>query len=63
MEEFIQNMIAKVGIDEATARKVMDFIQENAGQLPGLIASSGITDKLPGGIGDALEGFLGGEQK
>lgn len=62
MEEFIQNMVAKVGIDEAKARKVMDFIQENAGQIPGLLASSGIADKLPGGIGDALEGFLGGDK-
>ncbi len=63
MEELIQNLADKVGLDRATAEKVADFIKDNASSIPGWIASSGLADKLPGGLGDQIAGFLGGEKE
>lgn len=54
MEEFIAKMAEKVGIDQDTAKKVVDFLQEHADEALPLIQKSGVLDKLPGGIGDKL---------
>jgi hypothetical protein len=58
MDEFINQMVAKVGIDKATAEKVVNFLKEHADELPKLIAQAGIADKLPGGLG----GMFGGKK-
>ncbi len=63
MEELINQLSAKVGIDKATATKVADFIQEHAADIPKWLGQSGIMDKLPGGLGDTISGFLGGDEK
>ncbi len=60
MEELVSQLIAKVGLDEATAQKVVAFLQENAAELPKMLASTGLADKLPAGLGDSLPGGLGG---
>lgn len=62
MEELINNLAEKVGLDRATAEKVADFIRDNAAEIPKWIGQSGLADKLPGGIGDAISGFLGGDK-
>lgn len=54
MEELINKLVDKVGIDEGTARKVADFIKEHADDIPKWVASAGIADKLPGGLGKLL---------
>jgi hypothetical protein len=54
MEEFIAKMAEKVGIDQDTAKKVVDFLQEHADEALPLIQKSGVLDKLPGGLGDKL---------
>jgi hypothetical protein len=59
MEDFISGLTEKVGIDRATAEKVVAFIKDHADEIPGWLAQSGIMDKLPGGLGDKLEGMLG----
>jgi hypothetical protein len=63
MEEFIDQMAAKVGIDKATAEKVVAFLKEHAAELPKLIGENemakGMLDKLPGGIG----GMFGGNKE
>ncbi len=56
MDEFINQMVAKVGIDKATAEKVVSFLKEHADELPKLIAQSGFADKLPGPLGDLFGG-------
>jgi hypothetical protein len=58
MEDLINNMVAKVGIDKATAEKVIDFLKEHAGDVTKFIAEHGILDKLPGGLGDTLGKLL-----
>ena len=63
MEELINQLSAKTGIDKATATKVADFIQEHAADIPKWLGQSGIMDKLPGGLGDKLSGLLGGDDK
>jgi hypothetical protein len=54
MEDFIQGLVQKVGLDRATAEKVVAFVKEHADDVPKWLASSGIADKLPGGLGDKL---------
>ncbi len=54
MDELINKMVDKVGIDKATAEKVMAFLKDNAGDAVKYLQSSGIADKLPGGLGDKL---------
>jgi hypothetical protein len=54
MEEFIEKMSEKVGIDKDTAKKVVDFLQEHADEALPLIQKSGVIDKLPGGLGKKL---------
>ncbi len=54
MDEFLNKMVDKVGIDKATAEKVMAFLKDNAGDAVKYLQSSGIADKLPGGLGDKL---------
>jgi hypothetical protein len=59
MEELLEGLIQKVGLDKATADKVVAFLKENASNLPKWLASSDIgkqvLDKLPGGIGNLLK--------
>lgn len=54
MEDFVQKMSEKVGIDKSTAMKVMDFLKEHADEAVQYLQKSGIADKLPGGLGDKL---------
>jgi hypothetical protein len=54
MDEFLNKMSEKVGIDKATAEKVMAFLKDHADDAVKYLQSSGIADKLPGGIGDKL---------
>lgn len=54
MDEFIQKMVDKVGIDKGTAEKVMAFLKDHADDAVKYLQSSGIADKLPGGLGDKL---------
>ncbi len=62
MDELVNQLVSKVGIDKATAEKVANFLKDNAGQIPHWLGSSdmtkGIADKLPGGLG----GMLGGKK-
>jgi hypothetical protein len=58
MEEMIDKMVAHVGIDRATAEKVVQFLREHAEELPKWLAQSGIADRLPGNLGNMLGGFL-----
>ena len=54
MEDFVNKMVEKVGIDKATAEKVMTFLKDHADDAVKYIQTSGIADKLPGGVGDKL---------
>ncbi len=54
MEELLKGLTEKVGIDMATAEKVVAFLKDNASDVPGWLAKAGIADKLPGGLGDLL---------
>lgn len=58
MEDFVNQMVEKVGIDKATAEKVMAFLKDHAGDAVKYLQSSGIADKLPGGLGDKLGGLF-----
>lgn len=75
MDQLIQQLRDRVGLDEDKAREAADtaisFIREKlpepiAGQLDGLLsggtdAIAGLADKLPGGLGSTLGGMLGGK--
>ncbi len=54
MEDFVQKMADKVGIDKSKAEQVMEFLKEHADDAVAYIQKSGIAAKLPGGIGDKL---------
>ena len=54
MDEFVQKMVDKVGIDKATAMKVIEFLKEHADDAVQYLQKSGVADKLPGGLGDKL---------
>lgn len=52
MEELINGLVEKVGLDKETAEKVMEFLKENSDKLPEIMGS--MKDKLPGGLGNLL---------
>jgi len=58
MEDFIQTLMAKVGLDRATAEKVVSFVKDHADEIPKWLGQSGVLDKLPGGLGDKLGKLL-----
>ena len=58
MEDFVAKMVAKVGIDKATAEKVVAFLKDHADEALPLLKSSGVLEKLPGGLGGKLGGLL-----
>jgi hypothetical protein len=61
MDQLIKMISEKVGVDEATAERVVGFIQEHIHELPGLLAqggASGLADQAKGLLG----GFLGGDK-
>jgi hypothetical protein len=58
MDEFLEKMSEKVGIDKDTAKKVVEFLQEHADDAVKYIKSSGVLDKLPGGVGDKIGGLF-----
>jgi hypothetical protein len=55
MDELIQQLVQKVGLDEEKATQVVEFLKENAAKIPEWLGDSGllesIKDKLPGGLG------------
>ncbi len=58
MDELVNQLVSKVGIDKATAEKVVNFLKENVTQVPKWLGQAGIADKLPGGLG----GMFGGKK-
>lgn len=58
MEEFINKMVEKIGIDKATAEKVVNFLKDHSDEAAELFAKSGLKDKLPGGIGEKIGGLF-----
>lgn len=54
MDEFVEKMSDKVGIDKSTAMKVVEFLKDHADEAVAFIQKSGVADKLPGGLGDKL---------
>ena len=51
MEDFMQKMVDKVGIDKSTAEKVVAFLKDHATEAVEYLQKSGVKDKLPGGLG------------
>lgn len=59
VETLIAELISKVGLDQATAEKVVQYLKANAHRLPELLqsdAAKSVMENLPGGLG----GMLGG---
>jgi hypothetical protein len=54
MEDFVNKMVEKVGIDKSTAEKVLAFLKDHADDAVKYLQSSGVADKLPGGLGDKI---------
>lgn len=59
MDQLVKMIADKVGVDEATAQKVAQFIQEHAHEIPALLGKGGL-DGLKDQAGGLLGGFLGG---
>jgi len=55
MDELIQQLVNKVGLDEAKATQVVEFLKENASKVPEWLGGSdlleSLKDKLPGALG------------
>jgi hypothetical protein len=58
MEEFIEKLMSKAGLDRATAEKVFHVVKEHIEDVPKWVGHSGVLDKLPGGIGGKIEGLF-----
>lgn len=58
MEEFIDKMVAHVGIDKDTAHKILAFLTEHKEDAIKAIESSALKDKLPGGLGEKLSSLF-----
>lgn len=59
MDQLISMISDKVGVDEATAKKVVEFIQEHMDEIPALLGKGGL-DGLKDQAGGLLGGLLGG---
>lgn len=55
MDELIEQLVAKVGINQDQAKQVVTFLQENVHKIPAWLGQSDLVeslkDKLPGGLG------------
>ncbi len=64
MDELLAGLMSKVGLSEEQAHKVIEFLKENADQIPQWLAATGLDDKIrdviPDSVEDQLEGALGG---
>ncbi len=60
MENFVSELAERVGIDQATAEKVVEFIKENIHRLPELLGSANGAGNDGGGLLDSITGQLGG---
>ncbi|MBL8068390.1 MAG: hypothetical protein JNM28_08060 [Armatimonadetes bacterium] len=58
MEQLTALLREKTGIDEATAKKVVDFIQQHMADIPQMLAGNGGGDMM-GGLMDAAKGMFG----
>lgn len=59
MEELVKQLVEKVGIDQATAEKVVSFLKQHASEVPGWLSNGAAQDmlkKATGGLGDILGG-------
>ncbi len=56
MDELINQLVSKVGIDRATAEKVANFLKDNATEIPKWIGGNAMAqdmlNKMPGGLGN-----------
>lgn len=63
MEDLVNQLVSKVGIDKASAEKVVAFLKEHATEIPKWLGESdvakGVMDKLPGNIGGMFGGNKG----
>jgi hypothetical protein len=57
----VAQLKAKAGLDDAQAKQAADVV-ENLLKEHGPKLLAGVADKLPGGVADALGGFLGGKK-
>lgn len=55
MEQLINDICEKTGIDRSTAEKVAGYLKDNATKLPQLLGQQG----GPGGIASKLGGMVG----
>ena len=53
MEQLINDLCNKTGIDRATAEKVAGYLKENATRLPEMLGTGG------GGIASKIGGMIG----
>jgi hypothetical protein len=61
VEEFVNKLVEKVGIDRATAEKVFAFLKEHAADIPRWLQSDAAQDLL-GKVKSGLGGLFGGKQ-
>lgn len=54
MEEFIEKMVAHVGIDKATAEKIVAFLKDHREDALKALESDALKDRLPAGLGSKL---------
>jgi hypothetical protein len=62
MEELVEELVSKTGLDRGTALKVVMVIKENAHLLPDLLESDSAKGAL-GRISEHLGGLLGGPRR
>jgi hypothetical protein len=68
MDEMMQQLMAKTGIDEATATKVVGFVQENWDDVVKWIGGEKLDDvkeragEVFGDVKDKLSGMFGGDK-
>ena len=58
MEDLMDKLVEKTGIDRETANKVVEFLKEHAAEIPGWLGQVGL-----GGITEKVGGIFGGDDK
>lgn len=61
MDDFVNKLAEKVGIDKATAEKVVAFLKEHADEIPKLLGND--PKSIMDNAGGMLGGFFGGKKE
>lgn len=63
MDQLIDQLVVKTGIDRGVAEQVANFIKDHAQDIPKWLGEGALDKLQAGGLGDMLGGLMGSDNK